>query len=102
MTEQKTVDEKTIRALIAFQRKMIIAFSIGLIINFALAAFAVQYVGQVDRHRENTEERRNQQLCAVFGGIDKQYQTTKPATPAAQQFAKDIHDLVESLHCPNN
>ena len=95
-----TDDTKMIKSLIANQRKMLIGFSVALVICFSLAAFAVQYVGQVDRQRDATEERRNQQLCRVFGGIDKQYQASPPQNEAGRQFAKDIHELVESLNCP--
>jgi hypothetical protein len=97
--EQKA-QRTSLDSMLLVQRKLIIAFSVALFICFALAGFAIQYVGFVDRQRDETEERRNQQLCTVFGGIDKQYQANPPSTPAAQQFAADIHDLVKSLNCP--
>lgn len=92
---------KPVLKVVVIKRKLIIAFTMALIICFSLAAFAIQYVGQVDRTRDATEQRRNQQLCKVFGGINKQYQTSPPQNEAGKQFAEDIKELVDSLHCPS-
>lgn len=88
------------RTVIVVGRKFVITFTAVAVILFALVGFSIQYTGYVDRKRDETEERRNQQLCRLFAGIDKQYQANPPQNATAEQFARDIHDLVESLNCP--
>jgi hypothetical protein len=94
------MNDKPTKTVIVVGRKFVITFTTIAVILFALVGFSIQYTGYVDRKRDETEERRNQQLCDLFGSIDKQYQDNPPTTEAARQFAQDIHELVESLNCP--
>lgn len=107
MSEEKETNEEQDARLqskhqtvIVIRRKWLIAQIVCFLTIFAMLIFIIQYVGYVDRKRELTEQERSQQLCGVFGRINKQYQQNPPPTETGKVFAEDIRQLVEDLDCP--